>query len=420
MDKQKAMAAFNSVDGLIAHHEGALLYETAIKALSDAGSKNIVEIGSFLGRSTTVLAGAAEEVPDAKVYAIDPHEGEMMQPGDVVQKGPPTFERFLENISKVGLAHMVVPIRKKSCNVEWSTPIRFLFLDGFHDYRSVSSDYDHFRRHLEPGGYVAIHDYRDGFPGVDSFVDGMVEVGELRTEARAGSLVVFKTAARTPKFAVPLVVTSYVVPEARAAELNECLLLNVANPFVEAVHVLVENPSEEYDLALAGGPLACMRATMSHPKIRRVPFGRRVTYKDIFEYASSAFAGRAVMVSNADIWFDTTLGRLDGVDLEGRFLCMSRDDMAHMGANSQDTWMFKAPLRQFPCDWFLGPRGSENKVAYEAARARLEVFNPSLDVRTHHKHATNYRVGATLEQMPGPYLYVSPAPIEAIRKLRGA
>lgn len=177
---------------------------------------------------------------------------------------------------------------------------------------------------------------------------------------------------------------------ARAAELLECLRRNLDNPHVEGVHVFVESgdPARVRD---DHGPLR-------HPKATLVPHGRRVTFHDLFGYANRHLAGRRVAIANSDIYFDHTLARLDAYALEGQLLCLSRweadpDGRPYLFEHpfSQDVWAFQAPLRPFPCDWFLGLPGCENRLAHEAARAGLRLSNPSRSVRAHHLHQSQVR-----------------------------
>ena len=64
------LVAVERVDGWLSPDQAARLYDAAASTRVD---DQIVEIGSFRGRSTIVLAGAA---PDGVgVIAIDPHAG---------------------------------------------------------------------------------------------------------------------------------------------------------------------------------------------------------------------------------------------------------------------------------------------------------------------------------------------------------
>lgn len=133
----------------------------------------IVEIGSYLGRSTIVLGKVAQQ-NGASVYAIDPHNGEL----NLHLKVQPTRKMFLANISHAGLDEVVTQIFDYSYNVQWDQPIDLLFIDGLHDYENVARDFHHFEQYVKPEGHTLFHDYYDtGGNGVSDFVNELLADG---------------------------------------------------------------------------------------------------------------------------------------------------------------------------------------------------------------------------------------------------
>jgi Methyltransferase domain len=188
------MDSVAGVEGWLRPEEAAVLIKSTRRALTGQGDPAVVEVGSYCGKSTIVLAGAAKTVNDSsRVYAIDPHEGRVGSEGtaDGLRTELPTFERFCRNVSAVGLSERVVPIRCRSYEVEWHLPIGLLFIDGLHDYLSVARDFYHFEPYLADGAYVAFHDCDDSHPGVGTFVAGLVASGCYEQVERAASLIVF-------------------------------------------------------------------------------------------------------------------------------------------------------------------------------------------------------------------------------------
>lgn len=187
-----------AVEGWLSDGEADLLIATAALALAVPGERPaIVEVGSYRGRSTVVLASAARIVcPEARVYAIDPHEGELGAEDARLDRVPPTLDDFTRNIATAGLAEVVKPIVKRSHEVAWDRPIRLLLIDGLHDHANVARDFTHFDDWIEPGGYVAFHDYAAYYPGVVRFVDDLVARGRYRAVARIHSLFVVRKAVR--------------------------------------------------------------------------------------------------------------------------------------------------------------------------------------------------------------------------------
>src|SRR5262249_7959766 len=152
------------------------------------------------------------------------------------------------------------------------------------------------------------------------------------------------------------------------------------NALIQEIHLFNEDPIAPEDLK--SDPV------LSLDKIRLIPRGRRLTFRDLFDYANRELVGCSIIAANADIFFDESLTLLDGYDLEGKLLCLSRWDVQRDGSahffehpSSQDAWIFKAPLRSFHCDFHLGLLGCDNRLAWEAQQAGLQLSNPSRSLR---------------------------------------
>ena len=83
-------------------------------------------------------------------------------------------------------------IRAKAPGVEWKKSVALLFIDGLHDYRSVAADFHHFANQVQPGGFIAFHDYADYYPGVKQFVDELLVNAEYRKVAHVDSLIILQ------------------------------------------------------------------------------------------------------------------------------------------------------------------------------------------------------------------------------------
>lgn len=118
----------------------------------------IVEVGSFLGRSTRALADNTR----GNVYAIDDWYG----PRDVViaeEKRAEIFDKFQENMDGLqGKLHVV----RTDYNSIPDIGVRpdMVFLDGDHRLLSVHRDINYWMPRLAPGGLLCGHDYFQ--PGV--------------------------------------------------------------------------------------------------------------------------------------------------------------------------------------------------------------------------------------------------------------
>jgi predicted O-methyltransferase YrrM len=142
----------DGVPGLLERREAETLYVLVRRA---AGLGDVVEIGSYRGRSTAFLAQAlADEGGSRRLIAIDPHlEG--------------TEEDFRANVS-AGSASSLVDARvafSHDVAQEISGPLGVVWIDGDHSYDGVRQDFEDWFPKLATGGWVAFHDTVDQWYG---------------------------------------------------------------------------------------------------------------------------------------------------------------------------------------------------------------------------------------------------------------
>ncbi len=154
--------------GFMPENEGDALFDAAVAAAQKSGGP-FLEVGSYCGRSTVWLGGAARATGRV-VFAVDHHMGsEENQPGwewhepDLVDPRTgrmDTLPHFRSTIVGAGLTDVVVAIVGDSPTVarNWSTPLSFLFIDGGHGVEPATLDYELWTPHVAPGGTLAIHD----------------------------------------------------------------------------------------------------------------------------------------------------------------------------------------------------------------------------------------------------------------------
>lgn len=159
------LAAADSATGFMPADEGLALAAAALAA--PAGP--ILEVGSYLGKSTLYLAAAAR-AKGARVVTVDHHRGsEEHQPGwDYHDPGLvdpdrgllDTLPGFRRTIAAAGAEDVVVAVvaRAEVLAAMWGTPLAFLFLDGSHTDESAQRDLHGWAPHLAAGGVLAIHD----------------------------------------------------------------------------------------------------------------------------------------------------------------------------------------------------------------------------------------------------------------------
>ena len=155
--------------GFMPEDEGDALFIAAINAASSVPGAPFVEVGSYCGRSTVWLGGAARD-SGTTLFAIDHHFGsEENQPGwewhdtslvDGRTGRMDTLPFFRATILDAGLADSVVTMVGDSPIIarHWSTPLAFLFIDGGHGVEPATLDYELWTPHVAVGGTLAIHD----------------------------------------------------------------------------------------------------------------------------------------------------------------------------------------------------------------------------------------------------------------------
>ncbi|MGK2881698.1 MAG: class I SAM-dependent methyltransferase [Mycobacterium sp.] len=141
----------------------------------------VVEVGSFLGRSTCFLAAGAE-IAGQHVWAVDPWEGGTGDPGSQNARNQVDVQPMFEsNLRRTDLQQVVTGLRGSAAQVapKWTNgEISVLFIDGLHDYNGVMNDYVSFAPHLAADCRLIFDDYAPAeFPGVREAVD---EIAEMR------------------------------------------------------------------------------------------------------------------------------------------------------------------------------------------------------------------------------------------------
>lgn len=194
MTDEEILDRMDKVEGWFEREEGRLLLNSCKTAIGKTSSKTIVEIGSFKGRSTTILGEVAKQT-GAHVFAVDPHEGLVLGENEAPVQFPSSLEAFQKTMTDAGLLGVVTGIRAKASEIKWDRKVAFLFDDGHHDYENASGDIRKFSPWIEIGGIVAFHDYREGYPGVRKAIDEAKASRRFLEVARALSLVVMEKVA---------------------------------------------------------------------------------------------------------------------------------------------------------------------------------------------------------------------------------
>jgi MMP 1-O-methyltransferase len=174
------------------------LSETEAAGLAKlAEGKTVLEFGSFLGRSTIVLARAA-----ALVVAVDHHRGSpehqilgaSYQDGSMDAHGRiDTSRRFLDNLARAGVRDKVIPFVgdiEAAARFLQRASFDLVFVDAEHSREATMRGGEIAFQLAKSDGIVAFHDFqaRD-FPGVTQAVIDIAARYQATTVSRAGSMI---------------------------------------------------------------------------------------------------------------------------------------------------------------------------------------------------------------------------------------
>ena len=148
--------AIRTVDGWLSEREAQYLYALA---KDGPGHGVVVEIGSWKGKSTIMLAGGTKAAKREKVFAIDPHVGGPDQ-AKYGHTNVNTELEFRQNIARAGVSEYVTAIVKRSTDAvrNWNSAVRLLWIDGDHSYEAVRDDFVFWHPYVVDGGIIAFHD----------------------------------------------------------------------------------------------------------------------------------------------------------------------------------------------------------------------------------------------------------------------
>ncbi|MEO5722999.1 MAG: class I SAM-dependent methyltransferase [Ilumatobacteraceae bacterium] len=155
---EQTLSVVDGVDGWMSPGQAAELYQAA--AATHAGDQ-IVEIGSFRGRSTIVLASAAP--PGVGIVAIDPHAGNDRGPRQIdgfEAEAADDHEVFVSNLVAAGVDSRVRHLRVFSHEAlgEVEGEIAVLYIDAAHRYKPALADIREWGSRVAPSGTMLIHD----------------------------------------------------------------------------------------------------------------------------------------------------------------------------------------------------------------------------------------------------------------------
>ena len=176
-------------------------------------SGDILEIGSWCGRSSSVLAMSAKMTNTKKVVCVDlfPNKNDWKQNPDgsysfevringrrytantdqtiweepfkndilpIYKDNENLSEIFLNNVKKSGCDDLITAIRGSSFDIKKNVgsdfKCKFAFIDGDHGYEAVCYDIMNVDKYLVPGAWICFDDAFSTFEGVDKAIQNLI------------------------------------------------------------------------------------------------------------------------------------------------------------------------------------------------------------------------------------------------------
>lgn len=171
---------------------------------------SFLEIGSFHGRSTVAIGTEIKKL-NACLYCIDIWNKKLTEKEEIERKkiiegyrkmSIATVDQFFkgdsyfiftENIKANGLDNTIVPIIGFSSTIKkiWKIPLRFIFIDGNHDYEYILEDCL-WKRFLVNSGIICFHDYKKGWLVKKAVDETMNNDSNFKLLGKVGSIKAFK------------------------------------------------------------------------------------------------------------------------------------------------------------------------------------------------------------------------------------
>ena len=186
------LEGLRDVPGWMTDAQAARLWAAAGRA--PAGGR-IVEIGSYRGRSTVVLASGAAD--GAEIVAIDPHAGNDRGPQQwdgTVEEGEADNAAFRATLDAAGVAGRVRHVRRRSQDALGAVDgaVDVLYVDGAHRYAPAAADIGRWGARVAQGGTLLVHDAFSSVGVTLAILRLLAFGGRFRYAGRSGSLAEYR------------------------------------------------------------------------------------------------------------------------------------------------------------------------------------------------------------------------------------
>lgn len=179
----------------------------------------------------------------------------------------------------------------------------------------------------------------------------------------------------------------------RYDEIVTCLFKNIKNKLINKIYLFYEVS----DINLI--------KSINHNKIIIIPIitdkKRDVSFNKLVDYANKNLNNELCIISNNDIYFDQTLKNIFDLDFYNNdyFVSLTRKNCdEYIAYNnkiwkphqfSQDSWIFKSPIKQMEHTINLGWIQCDNIISDQYKKLKYQVINPHYSINAWHLHKNN-------------------------------
>lgn len=144
-----------------------------INSFQNSKELTMIEIGSYIGESTTLFAKHF-----GKVISIDPFINDYDMTDDACNHADfeLVYEKFLQNTSKYYNLEHIKHTSKEAIEKFYLKDIDFVYIDGNHLYEFVKEDIINYLPIIKQNGFIGGHDYTGWHTDVIKAVDETIGV----------------------------------------------------------------------------------------------------------------------------------------------------------------------------------------------------------------------------------------------------
>lgn len=151
--------------------QGLLDLISYINSISPTKSLRLLEIGAYVGESTSVFCQHFESVT-----TVDPHIGLDGR----LANGTEVYNAFCYRMQP----HTNYTLIRKTSDDAFeelaNQQFDMVYIDGNHNYDYVKKDILNYQKIIKPNGFITGHDYRNGHAGVEKAVDECLGKPQMR------------------------------------------------------------------------------------------------------------------------------------------------------------------------------------------------------------------------------------------------